>query len=263
MRGLDGKVAVVTGGGSGMGAGAARRLAQEGCNVVVVDWNGDAAEAVAAELVTPGLAVRADVSSERDVDAYMRAAVDGFGRVDGFFLNAGIPGTWATLVDIAADEFDHVIAVDLRSVFLGLRAGLRQLASQGEGGAIVTTSSLAGLTAGDALTPYVAAKHGVIGLTKAAAVQGGPIGVRANVIAPGMIDTPLLGELEENVGDGPSMRDLLAASTPARRFGTPAEVGALVAFLLSDEAPFINGAVVPIDGGALADNPIKPRPAER
>jgi NAD(P)-dependent dehydrogenase (short-subunit alcohol dehydrogenase family) len=258
LRGIEGKVAVVTGGGSGIGEGAARRLSQNGAKLVVVDWHEDAAHAVAESLAGPAVAVRADVSKEEDVAEYMQAALDEFGQVDLIHLNAGIAGSFAPFAELSAEDFDQVIAVNLRSVFLGLRDGLRQLAKQGTGGAIVTTSSLAGLMGGDALAPYIAAKHGVVGLTKAAAVAGAPLGVRVNTIAPGVIVTGLMKNLEEHLGTSDEARSQLVANIPLGRFGSKEEAGDLVAYLLSDEASYVSGAVITIDGAVAANNPLTP-----
>jgi NAD(P)-dependent dehydrogenase (short-subunit alcohol dehydrogenase family) len=242
-----------------MGLGAARRLAQEGASVVLVDRRIEAVEPVAAELGPSSLAVGADVSSVADVDRYMSDAVARFGRVDRIFLNAGISGEWTTLVDGDVADFDNVIAVNLRGVYLGIRAAFRQFREQGSGGSIVTTSSVGGLSAGDGIAPYVAAKHGVIGITKAAAVQGGPLGIRANTIAPALIDTPLMKVAQDASPDPEGFRTIAPTATPMGRFGTIEEVGSLVAFLLSDESQFVNGDVIVIDGGAIADSPIRPK----
>ena len=242
FAGLEGKVAVVTGGASGIGAAVAERLADEGADVVTVDLE--------------GADVQADISTEAGVDTYMQAAVERFGRVDLHHLNAGIAGTLAPFPDIAAEEFDRVFAVNVRGVFLGLRAAFRQFARQQSGGAIVTTASLAGLRGGADLVPYHASKHAVVGLTRCAAVHGGPLGVRVNAVAPGIIPTALLsapGGTSSGTGDARAR-----VSTPLARVGRPAEVAALVAFLLSDDAGYVSGGLHPVDGGAGAVNPFRP-----
>jgi NAD(P)-dependent dehydrogenase (short-subunit alcohol dehydrogenase family) len=257
LTGLGGKVAVITGGASGLGAATARRLAAEGVHVAVVDIDADGAGSVAGELDTPGVAVAADVSREEDVDRAVRAAVERFGRVDLHFVNAGVSGPFVPFTEIEASDFDAVMAVNLRGVFLGLRAALRQFERQGTGGAVVATSSEAGLHGGGTLIPYTAAKHGVIGLAKCAAVAGGPLGVRVNAIAPGIIETPLQRDLEAFAG-GRDAVEAMAATTPLGRIGRAGEVAGLVAFLLSEESGYLTGAVVPIDGGSDAGNRLAP-----
>ncbi len=254
LRGIAGKVAVVTGGGSGIGEGAAFRLSEDGARLVIVDWNEDAARSVAGSLPGPAIAVRADVSQEQEVAAYMQAALDEFGRVDLIHVNAGIAGRVAPFAEVSGDEFDEVIAVNLRGVFFGLRDGLRQFTRQGSGGAIVTTSSLAGLMGGDVLVPYIAAKHGVIGLTRSAAVAGAPLGVRVNSIAPGVIVTGLTSNLDDIVGSSNNVTARLEATIPLHRFGSKEEAGDLVAYLLSDEASYVSGAIITVDGGVTAKN---------
>jgi NAD(P)-dependent dehydrogenase (short-subunit alcohol dehydrogenase family) len=264
MTGLDsqlgrlaGKVAVVTGAGNGIGRGCAERLAAEGASVIAVDIDGEAARRTADDLPGKALAVTADVSDEAQVDAYMDAATAAFGRVDFHHLNAGIFGTFARLPDLPADEFDRVLAVNARGQFLGLRAAFRQYRSQGSGGAIVLTASIASLTGSADLLAYQTSKHATLGLMRGAAMYGGPIGVRVNAVAPGIVPTDLFAAAATQSG-GKNDMARRASTTPLRRAGTPADIGAVVAFLLSDDAAYMTGQSVSVDGGATFMNTVRP-----
>ena len=257
LRGLADKVAVVTGAAGGIGEGVARRLAEEGANVVVVDIQGDKARAGADSLGESAIAVEADVAVEDGVEHYTREAVDRFGRIDLYHLNAAISGSFAPFAEVTTEDWDRTIAINLTSVFLGLRTALRQYEVQGSGGAIVTTSSMAGLQGSDVLVPYTAAKHAVIGLTRCAALAGAPLAVRVNCVAPGMIMTPLWDDFTRAIGEegaAAAQRVLEGAAIPLGRFGTPEEAGGLVAFLLSEDASYVSGGIIPLAGGANADN---------
>lgn len=255
LRGLSGKVVIVTGAGSGIGRASAERLLEEGASVLAVDSDGEAARRLTDELGEERLlGVVADVSTDEGTARYVAAARERFGRVDGLHANAGIEGPAGPLAEVEPTEFDRLIAVNLRGAFLGIREILRTYAEQGGGGAIVVTSSALGLRGRPGLGPYAASKAAVLSLVKTAAMEAGASGVRVNAVCPGPIATPMIERLEETFGAGDpgSVHDAIEAGIPLGRYGTPAEVAALVAWLLSDESSFANGGVYTVDGGESA-----------
>lgn len=254
---FHGKIAVVTGAGSGLGRASAIRLAEEGAAVVVVDIDGEAAERTARELRGPAIAVRADVSSETDVDAYMTAAKLRFGRVDLHHLNAGIFGDFTPLPDLDAAEFARVMDVNVRGQFLGVRAAFRGFRESGTRGAIALTASIASLTGSSDLFAYHVSKHAVVGIVHAAAVYGGPLGVRVNAVAPGIVPTELFRDAAEASG-GKNDMERRASTTPLRRAGRPEEIAAVAAFLLSEDAGYVTGQIYAADGGASIVNTVRP-----
>jgi NAD(P)-dependent dehydrogenase (short-subunit alcohol dehydrogenase family) len=250
LHGIEGKTAIVTGGGSGMGAATARRLAGEGARVAVVDVREDAAKEIAATLPGDAIAIGADVSTEDGTDAYVRATVEAFGRVDLFHNNAGYGGHLVPLWEMSVTEFDKTMAVNARGVFLGLRAVLRQMAAQGDGGAIVNTASVSGLRAVPGQGGYVPSKHACVGLTRVAALDAAPLKVRVNAVCPGLVHTPMLQGLIDEIG--PDLVEMMLTQVPVGRKAEPEEVANLVAWLMSDEASYVNGSVMVVDGGISA-----------
>jgi 3alpha(or 20beta)-hydroxysteroid dehydrogenase len=250
--GLEGKVAVVTGAANGFGLAVATRLADEGAKLVLVDRDVEALNAAAEKL--GGLAVAADVSKEEEVDGYVAAATGAHGRIDLFFNNAGIEGRMAPMTELSVADFDRVWAVNARGVFMGLRAVLTVMKPQNSG-VIVNTASMAAIKGAATFSPYIASKHAVLGLTKSAALEGAPYGIRVNCVAPGHIDTRMARDLtaQINPDDPEGVFANVSASVPyGKRYGTAGEVANLVMWLLSDESEYVSGALHLIDGALNA-----------
>lgn len=250
------RVIIITGAAGAIGYATAEILASEGATLVLVDIAEQLEERAATLRQSyggPVEAILADCSQEADVKGYVDATVAQFGRIDGFFNNAGVEGLVAPLHEYPVDEYDRIMAVNLRGVFLGLKYVLQQMVKQGSG-SIVNTASIGserGLAGGG---PYNAAKHGVVGLTRTAAADVGALGVRVNCVEPGVIETPLLNEVLEQMFDGDLQKglDTLGWVAVMNRCGKPSEVGHVVSFLLSERASFVTGVAWPVDGGALA-----------
>jgi NAD(P)-dependent dehydrogenase (short-subunit alcohol dehydrogenase family) len=256
MTSSTGRVAVITGGAGMIGHAAAMSLASAGTDVMLVDINAEALAARRGAIDALGVRVVthvADVSKSSDVAAYVASALETFGRIDAFFNNAGIEGKLGPTHEYDEAEFDKIIAVNLKGIFLGLRHVLPVMLRQGHG-AVVNTGSIASERGLAGACAYNASKHAVIGLTRTAASEVGPRGIRVNAVMPGVIDTPLLEAMLRMMfkGDVQAGKRALGKVATLDRIGTPAEVGEVVAFLLSDAAKFVNGAAWAVDGGALS-----------
>ena len=250
---FKGKVALITGGGNGIGRAAALAFASRGAKVVIVDRDAEGAERTSATIRQQGGDARfhvADVTKSAEAQGYVKAAMDAYGRIDCFFNNAGIEGKIAAIVDYDEAVFDQVLAINVKGVFLGLRGVLPVMLAQ-KSGAVVNTASVAGLVGTPGMSAYVASKHAVIGITKAAAGEVARGGVRVNAVCPGPIDTRMIHAIEAQLDpvNPAAVEARYQAALPLGRYGTVEEVANVVVFLCSDLASSINGAQYVIDGG--------------
>ncbi len=249
---LQGKVAVITGGASGMGQATVFRFLEQGAKVVIGDLNAESGAATMAAIESKGWADKAvfqvtDVAEEADVEALVARATDTFGRLDCMFNNAGIGGAIGPILETSVEDWDFSMAVLLRGVFLGMKHGGRVLKVQGEGGTIISTASIAGLAGGGGPHAYSAAKAGVINLTASVANEMANWSVRVNVIAPGAIVTPLL-----HSGHAARSEARARQITPWSRLGSGDDIAAMALFLASDESEYVTGQTLVVDGGASA-----------
>ena len=247
---FDGKVAFVTGGASGLGAAAAARFASEGARVAVADIDSDGACRVAAAL-PDGFAVTVDTADAASVRAAVRAAVDHYGRIDVVFNNAGIAGAQLPLHELPVDDWQQVRGINGDGVFYVMKYCIAEMLTTG-GGAIVNTSSTAGLTGQQNISPYTFAKAGNVGLTRSAAIEYAASNIRVNAIAPTVVWTPLVEQFAQTAPDPAAMRAAMENYNPMPGIPQSEDVAAVVAFLASDEAKWITGHTLPIDGGYCA-----------
>jgi len=245
MGKLDGKVAIITGAGSGMGRAAAVLFAKEGAKVVVADWAVEAGKETVRMIKEAGgeaIFVKADVSKAEDVKKMVKTSVDTYGKLDVLYNNAGIGCEVAPIAECTEDNWDKTIAVNLKGVFLGMKYAIPEMLKSG-GGSIINTASQAARRCHPNLSPYNASKGGVISLTRGTAIEYATKNIRINCICPGAVATPLL------LGFNPRLLERMKSAIPLGRYAQPEEVAQLALFLASDESSFINGADLVIDGG--------------
>jgi NAD(P)-dependent dehydrogenase (short-subunit alcohol dehydrogenase family) len=247
---FENKVTLVTGAASGLGLATAKVFAESGASVALADWNEKAVQSAAKELADRGhrtLALHCDVSDDAQVEAMVQQTVATFGRLDAAYNNAGIQNVLAETADSPRDDYDRVMAVNLRGVWSCMKFELQQMRKQGSG-AIVNCSSLGGLIGGAQRGTYHAAKHGVIGFTKSAALEYATRGIRVNDVCPGMIQTPMSDKMIAE-GQGEELNKMLNTLVPMRRLGKPEEIADAVLWLCSSAASYVTGQSISIDGG--------------
>jgi len=251
IRELEGKVALVTGGTSGIGRDTAVLFAKAGAKVVVAgrrEREGEETVELVRAAGGDGLFVKTDVSKATEVDALVRETVERFGRLDVAFNNAGIEGVFAPIIRQSEEDWDRTIAINLKGVWLCLKYEIRQMLKQGGGGAIVNMASIIGLVGSAGVAAYSASKHGVIGLTKTAALENAKSGIRINAVCPGFTETPMA----DRTLRAPAVRQYVLSCHPIGRLGKPAEIAEAVVWMCSDRASFMTGQSLVLDGGFLA-----------
>jgi NAD(P)-dependent dehydrogenase (short-subunit alcohol dehydrogenase family) len=254
MSDFQGKVVVITGGAGEIGKAAAKLLAGDGAEVLLVDRDARALDAAVAEIGSKRVTLCvADVADVASTQAYIRAAVDRFGGIDVLLSNAGIEGKVAPIFDADPADFDRVIAVNVRGVWLSLKYAIPEMRKRG-GGSIVISSSIAGLRGTAGVTPYVTSKHAVVGLMRAAALECAPLGIRINTVNPSPVETRMMRSLEEGLmpGKAEEVHAMLKGMIPMQRYAEADDVAKLMRFLASDDAAFVTGSVHSVDGGLNA-----------
>lgn len=249
---MTAKIALITGAAGAIGVATATLLASRGATIAALDRKGADFAALRAAVPDPKLllTLEADVTDEASFAAAVAATVKAFGRIDAFFNNAGIEGIGAAIPDYPLDAFRKVIDVNVIGVFLGLKLVIPVMAKAGQG-SIINSSSVAGLVGLSGLCAYVASKH-ILGLTRTAAVEWGAKGIRVNCVNPGPIECRMMAAIEKGLSPDAAAHAEIADAIPMKRYDTPAEVARVVAFLVSDDAAFVNGAAYTVDGGMTA-----------
>jgi NAD(P)-dependent dehydrogenase (short-subunit alcohol dehydrogenase family) len=252
-RKLEGKVAIVTGGAGGIGMATARRFIDAGARVVLVDLSAEPLNAATRELGENAICVVGDVSNPETAERYVREAVAKFGGVDILFANAGIEGNVRALTETSVEEFDRVLRVNVRGVWLAIKHSVPELAKRG-GGSIIITSSVAGLVGSPGLTPYVTSKHAIMGLAKCAALELAPLKIRVNTVNPGPVENRMMRSIESqaNPSDPESVKSGFLSKVALNRYGTNEEIANVVLFLASDESSYCTGTSIVADGGFVA-----------
>jgi NAD(P)-dependent dehydrogenase (short-subunit alcohol dehydrogenase family) len=248
---LDGKATLITGAASGIGAAAARIFAREGARLILSDVQTELGTQVAKDLEARGFEahfITADVSSEEDVRQLIAQCVERLGGLDCAFNNAGIASPPAPLHETSLENWNRTLAINLTGVFLCMREEICAMHEQG-GGAIVNTASGSGLIATPGLSPYCASKHGILGITKTAAVENAKAGIRVNAVLPGSTDTPMI---QASMDASPTVKKMILASSPTGRLGLPEEIAEAAVWLCSDRASFVSGESMLIDGASVA-----------
>jgi NAD(P)-dependent dehydrogenase (short-subunit alcohol dehydrogenase family) len=246
---FENKVALVTGAGSGLGLATARAFAEAGASVALADWNEEAAQSAAEELSGRGrkaIAIRCDVSDDAQVAAMVKKTIEAFGRIDAAYNNAGVQNVLAATADTTREDYDRVMGINLRGVWSCMKFELLEMRKQGTG-AIVNCSSLGGLVGGAERGIYHAAKHGVLGFTKSAALEYAKEGIRINAVCPGLIWTPMADQMVAS-GQGEALKGMEKA-VPMGRVGRPEEIADAVLWLCSDSASYVTGQSISVDGG--------------
>jgi NAD(P)-dependent dehydrogenase (short-subunit alcohol dehydrogenase family) len=246
---FEGKVALVTGAASGLGLATSKAFADSGASVALADWNGDAAQAAADELTHEGhkaIAIRCDVADDAQVEEMIAQTVKAFGRLDAAYNNAGVQNVLAETADTTREDYDRVMGINLRGEWSCMKFELQHMRKQGSG-AIVNCSSLGGLIGGAERGIYHAAKHGVLGFTKSAALEYGARGIRVNAICPGLIWTPMADQMVA-AGQGDALKGM-EKMIPMGRVGRPEEIANAVLWLCSDAASYVTGQSISVDGG--------------